>query len=1113
VKTTGVFNNAGGFSVDSVNNCQKNLITIEMRQLISILFIKEMFYGHLHFMKQVAIIALISLIAVPVLQAQNNYNFKVSGNVVDAQNETLPGVNVILKGTTHGTITDVNGDYTIMVNDNSTLQFRFIGYTPQEIEVNGKSNIDVKLSPDVTQLEEIVKIGYGSVKRANLLGSVSSMSSKEIEDFPVTNLTNLLEGRMAGVSVSPAQPTGNPGAQTRIRIRAETTFGTAGGTFKDPSPLYIVDGFEMTQDEFNVLDPSQIESFSVLKDASAAVYGSKGANGVILVQTKRGRKGELKVSYSGSVGVSDATMQTEMLSAYDHARMLNSIKINDPEWDVIGDDELNEMKSLNYDWLDMAWQKSMVTRHTVNVNGGSDKVQYYAGGTYVYTGGNFENMGVGKHSYRLGLDATLVEGLKASVTLAFDSKDFTRPYIGATGSNTMEGIFQDLLQAPKWEAPYINGNPVNVNGGNIFAVFDTDSYKKNVNKGNTLNLKLSYDFKKIKGLKASLSYSRRESHSYSKEYRIPYELYNYAPKTGYRLILSDQLEQDGEGPTSEITNANRINESYSHGERYQFNANLNYKREFGKHSVSAFATYEQSESMGYGFGATAEQLQILGIETQNAFDSKNAYSDGSMSESGDLGAVARLNYSFADKYLIESTVRYENTTKFAPGFRTGFFPAVSVGWIASEEDFWKENVSFINFMKTRFSMGLTGYNSVGAYEYLLQFKPTTSAYLFGGSPLGGINIAGKTGDVFSTGTTWEKSRMHNLGIDLKFLDSRLSLAVDAYYTYQYDILDQRSVEFPVTSGIDQMPSENLGRLEAWGYDTELGYHGKIGTDFTWNIKGLFSFGSNRILERPTQYGPDDYRYQIGQSTFSEGREEGYVSNGIIRTQEQLDAINAEWNEKWGHNYSIDREEDLVGAVFVQDIGRPGISANGEPETVFEPDGKIHEVHDKTYLQRVNDHFVWKNLLPNNISMGVNWRGLQMRMLWGMAYGISNQVVDKLAHTAPTETTNAPAFWSDYWTPENTNAAYPNPRFTDWNKMVTSFWMRDVKQLRLKNLNISYNIPAELSKRWGIPSLRVYFTGTNLWTPISTFDYKEDAISRFNTYPLMRTFSFGVNVKI
>jgi hypothetical protein len=462
--------------------------------------------------------------------------------------------------------------------------------------------------------------------------------------------------------------------------------------------------------------------------------------------------------------------------------------------------------------------------------------------------------------------------------------------------------------------------------------------------------------------------------------------------------------------------------------------------------------------------------------------------------------------------LLESTLRYETTTLFAPGERDGLFPSVSVGWIASEEEFFKESLRFLDFFKIRYSAGLMGYSSVAPFEYNLKYALSTNRYLFGGdNPVGGLGVGGKT-DVVSTGVSWEKSFMQNLGIDMKFLDNKLSVSTDIFYTYQYDILDQRTVEFPETAGLGQMPAENIGRLKAWGYDMSIGYRGRVGEEFFYDVSGIFSFSTNRILERPTELIPEDFRYPIGQSTSAAGREEGFLSDGIIRTQQQLDDLNAKWMELWGHGYQIEGRPVGLGAMIFEDIGRPGNTGAGEPRTVFEPDGVIND-YDKKYVERVGDSFTWKHLLPTNISIGGGWRDIKVSMLWSMAYGISNQAVDKLARTVPTKEENSPAFWSDFWTPESPNAKYPSPYYASSNQWVSTFWMKDIYQLRLKNLNISYSIPDELCRKWGIPELRIFFVGTNLWSPITTFDYKEDAIARYNTYPLLKTFSFGLNLKI
>lgn len=1040
---------------------------------------------------------------------QTNKQITVTGTVKDQAGEPIIGVNVVIKGKAKGTITDLDGKYQLVANSDDILQYRFIGLMPHEQHIGGKSTIDVVLKADVTDLNEVVVVGYGEVKRANLLGSVASMTTKDIEDIPVANMTNLLEGRLAGVHVSPAQPTGNPGASTRIKIRAETTFGTANGGEKDPTPLYVIDGFDASQSDFEMLDPSEVESISVLKDASAAVYGSKGANGVVLVKTKRGKEGKLKVSYSGSIGIMDATMQTEMLSAYDQARILNAINEDRPTYDFFSDSELEKLKDYNYNWLADAWHKSSISRHAISVNGGTDKVQYNLGGTYVYTEGNFDGLEVGKYSYRFGLDAEIAQGLSANFTISLDSKDYTRPYYSGSGANTLEDLFGELLQAPRWR-PYKIGDKYVGNDldFNPFALFDSESFRQSVNKGNNINVRVQYEFQKLKGLKAEASYSLNEGHNYGKDYRVPYTIYDFAPVDSTTLyLLSDVVSRE-----RTIENGNRITETYSYSNSYQFRTTLSYANKFGLHDVSSFILYEQSESTGHGFEAQAEGMVIPNLPLQDAFDYLNGNTDGSMSESGRLGGVARLNYSYADKYLLEAAGRYEGTTKFSPSERMGFFPSLALGWVLSEENFMKDNLSFIDFLKIRGNYGVMGYASLGSYEYELTYS-TSGSYLFGSSPVTGMGVSGKT-DVISSGVTWEKSKMLNVGFDLRLLEGKLGLNVDIYRTHQTDILDSRSVEFAQTSGIVTMPSENVGELLAWGYDAELSYNGNIGNDFKWYAKAMFNFAANKILARPTQYSENHYMYPIGQSTFAIDREQGYVDKGIIRTQEQLDAINAEWNEKWGHDYRPFGETAQVGMLYYQDIGRPGVTSAGEPQKVFEPDGIINnEGNDIGYIQVVNDHFVLKNLFPTSLSLGGSWKELSFSALFTMQYGITTEAVDKLARTAPTESENSPAFWTDYWSPENPDGAYPHPKFEDDIKLVSSFWMKPVKQLRLNSLNISYSVPSKYSKKVGIPGLRVYFAGTNLWSPVKTFGYKEDAISRYNTYPLLRTLSFGLNVQL
>ncbi|HLW05995.1 MAG TPA: SusC/RagA family TonB-linked outer membrane protein, partial [Marinilabiliaceae bacterium] len=915
------------------------------------------------------------------VSAQTSDKIVVRGTVIDDHGEPVPGVNIVPSSNPlRGTITNAEGKYLIEAYTGDILTFSFIGFQVREIPINGRNEINVALKTEITSLDEVVLVGYGTAKRANIVGSISSIEVDELEDFPVTSITSLLDGKMAGVSVNPAQPTGRPGAPTRINIRGDNTFGLAGSVPKESDPLYVVDGFIVTQQEFDLLDPSEVESFSVLKDASAAVYGARGANGVVLIQTKRGKEGKMRINYSGSYGVGDATQQTEMLSAYDQARILNVMNAETPDI-LFSDDELERTKNLNYDWLDDAWKLSSTTKNSITLSGGSEKVRYFAAGSHVYETGNFDNLDVTKYSYRLGLDADITKNITASVTLNIDNKIVDIPYNQSVGTNTMENLFQPLLQSPKWIPHHIDGLPVytensSFKGGNPFAFFDTDSYRRSQNKGNTINLMLKYQFEYIKGLEASISYSRREGHNYSKEYSVPYELYTFQAIDGGKYIYSDQLLE-----TKTIENRNAISESYGYGQNYQLNTGLKYTKSIDLHKFDLFGTYEQTEASGNDFGATARTQTLVGVETQQGFNNEEATSKGSRNESGRLSGIGRLNYSFADRYIFEGVVRLETSTKFAPGNRSGWFPAFAAGWIISEENFFQNNIGFIDFFKFRASYGRTGTDYTGNYEYRLQYGLSNN-YLFG-SPQSGIAV--QNDGVVASGATWEKSDKTNIGIDLKLFDSRLSISLDGFYNYNFDILETRKVEFPTSAGIEKMVSENIGRLESWGYDMEIGYKESIGKNGSWFLKGVFGFNTNRVLDRPTDLIPLDFRYPIGKSTYAEGAEQGHLVKDIIRTQEQLDAINAANIEKFGVPYTVFGKEATVGMLYYQDIGRLGNVSAGEPGIVHEADGKIDE-NDITYISKINDSMEWKNLLPTSVSMGGSWKGVSLSLQFNMAYG-------------------------------------------------------------------------------------------------------------------------------
>lgn len=1034
------------------------------------------------------------------LHAQQSGSYNLTGIIVDTNSEPLPGVNLVVKGTTKGAITDVNGLFTINVFPDDTLIVSYVGYATQNIPVGGQRVLNVILYEDFTELEEVVVIGYGSVKRANLVGAVESIAADEVEDIPATNLSTILEGRMAGVHIG--QATGRPGASTSLSIRIENTYSGVA------EPLYVIDGFIRDKPTFDLLDPTEIESISVLKDASAAVYGVRGAYGVVLVTTKMGKEGKTRVNYSGSYGLSDVTQLTEMLSAYDHALMINDrLRITNPdqnstEWYT--DDELEAFKDLDYNWLERVWKPSSLSRHTLNVSGGSERVKYFVGGSYYIETGNFENLDVNKYSLRLGFDVEILKGMTARFSASNNNKGIQVPfYKGDDSSEPMEDMFAQLLQAPRWLPPYINGLPVgqvdDSGWWNPEALINTDSYKRSNTRGMDLGVNLTYKFPFVKGLTAQLSLNRGENHNYGKQYIIPYTLYNFMTTGGHGHIVTDQLNADN--PTFYVNNTNRIFEDYTYGNLYQMNASLSYNRDFGLHHFDGMVVYEQSESSGYQFRAMRENIQIEGMELQKAFDPDASTTYGWMNESGRLSSVGRFNYYYNEKYILEATFRYEASVKFSPDVRWGLFPAVAVGWVISKEDFFSNNINFIDYLKIRASAGHMGNDYLSNWEWKYSFG-VAGEYLFGNKLVSGIEA--QNNGLVSTGVSWEKTNSYNAGMDIRLLDNRISLSVDGFYKYTYDILAARNSEMPTTTGITKMPEENYGEMKAWGYDMSIGYNDRIGEDFRWYIKTNFEFATNRVLKKPQSAGViGTWLDEIGRP--GNGYESGYVVDGIISTQEQLDAILAE-----NPGFTIFGDTAQLGMLNFQDIGRPGNTGAGELPYVFEPDGKVDD-YDQMHIVVPNMHLNWKNFLPSSFTLGGSWKGVKLDANFSAQWGLHKDMVDKNARSAPTATANVPSFWKDYWTPENAVALYPSPAWADDNRKSSTFWIRNRKELRLKVLTVSYTLPKSFNNRFNLPDIRVFFTGTNLWTPISTFDYKEDAISKYNSYPLMKTYNFGLSV--
>ena len=996
---------------------------------------------------------------------------KVTGTVMDKNGEAIIGASVLEKGTTNGTITDIDGRFSLEVGAKATLAISYIGYVDQNITIGNKSMVSIILQEDSQTLEEVVVIGYGTQKKVNLTGSVASINSEVIENVPASNLSNALSGRLAGVNIT--QTAGKPGGGSSVSIRAD-------GTWNSTAPLYVIDGVVRDKFAFDGLDASEVENLSVLKDgASAAIYGSRAANGVILVTTKKGKIGKPTINYTGSIGISEATKIPDMFNAYEQALYTNEALRNQlvPEGDMqyYAEDELEYYKNHSYDWMDETWKSPVVTRHSLNVNGGNDKVRYFIGGNYYYETGSFDNLNFKKYSIRSNIDANITKDLKVSLNLSMDTRNDHKPYWKWDNDNdNMNNLYNGLLRRGLF-APYIDGKP----NGTYLAwhpmevINGNSGYNKKRYSNYEINVARQYDVPFIKGLSLKLTYNKYERHTFIKQFSRPYDLYVFKTTGSHNHIQTNELDY-----VKTRDDGDFLYEKYNNDNSYQLNAMVTYNNTFGKHDINALFVYEQYEGTtdwmdgqrNYFISSAVDQLFA------GSSDPKNSTLNGKGSESGRLSYVGRLGYTYDNKYLLEASFRYDGSVNFDPKHRWGFFPSASAAWRISEENFFKNNVRFIDYLKLRASIGLLGNDAVGGWQWMQRYNLNTGAYF--GSLSNGVSA-----DVIpNTEITWEKSLDIDYGFDMQILRNRLSLSAGGFYKHTYDILGDRLASLPSTFG-GVMPKENYATIDTKGFEIELSYKDKIGKDFTYNINANFGYATNKLITKDEAENLRPYKSELGYNT---DRSMGYVATDIIRTQADLDAL--------PEGYTIFGKKPELGMLNYRDIR----GANSD-----EPDGKIDDNDNEWIIKHT------KSPINYGFSVGGAWKGLSVDLFFqGVAGG--KRFYDQRTEWEGMEA-SAYAWRADYWTPENTDAKFPRAGADNGASEESTFWIQDTSFLRLKNVNITYQLPQQLVSKWGLSQMKFFLMGTNLFLlqdKIKAYDPENSSIMN---YPLMRTYSFGINV--
>ena len=1036
------------------------------------------------------IVGISNVLSVPAYQQYarldiNNENVRletvqgnvVSGVVTDYHGIPLPGVTVLLRGTTTGTQTDPEGKFSLSnVNPDDILVFSFIGMARQELRVGDQTVINVTMQAEAIGLDEVIAIGYGTQTRANVIGSVTSVRSEELTSAPVSRVSNMLAGRLPGGIFM--QQSGQPGNdQATIRVRGNATLG-------NNAPLIVIDG--IAGRDLNSLHPDDIESVTVLKDASAAIYGARAANGVLLITTKRGAVDTpATFTYGFYEGFLSPTMLPEMADAATYAQMIRENQ------SYRGVDESNMMFSLNdiekyksgeypwthpsTNWFDAALRDYSSTRHhNLAVSGGIGAVSYYGSFGTQMDDGIFVNNNTSYNRYNLkaNFDVRVNEYLTIGLDLTGIQENRMYP------TRSQGNIFNTLIRMyPTFPAEYPNGLPgPDLEYGDQPMVsasdrtgFDDDKRYRS-NNMLTANLKIPW----VEGLSLSGYYAYDIYFQKRKLFQKPWTLYsldipsylsagNTGVEDGSDFLIATQVGYPEP----------RLRDYYANSESKTANLRLGYTNTFREsHNVDAFIAYEQNEFFNEGLNAyrrffLSDQLPYL-----------FAGGDEQKDNSGWVGLDAsqnyfgRLSYDYEGTYLFQFSLRRDGSLRFSKeAGRWGNFPSVLVGWRVSNEDWWENSLGFIDYFKLRASWGQMGNDLVSAFQYLTMYGFSR------GLPLGD-NRAYESG-LRQTGVpnpfiTWEVANVFNFGWESMFLNSKFSFETDWFYERRSNILVQRDVSVPRFTGIS-LPDENFGIVDNYGTELVLGYAERSG-NFGYGLRGNFAFARNRIVEADEPERPVPWQVRTGQP---QGAHLLYKAIGIFRD--------------WDHVNSMPH---VTGA-------RPGDIIIEDYDDNGEITGADRQLVPLTTTPEITFGFAFDLSYSNWELRGlVQGHGRALRYIYNDArQGTAGNyfMFDAI----------------DRWTPDNPDAT--RPRAYQWTEEywrethITTHHYTDISYARLKNLQLSYRIPRSVMNSIGVSDARVYVAGQNLWMLYSSNEIMDPEVSGMGAYPIMRTISLGAQL--
>ena len=1011
-----------------------------------------------------------------------NAQQKISGTVIDSYGEAVIGAGVFQKDTNNGTVTDVDGKFSLTVPGGATVVVSCIGYKDYEFRIDSKSVYAITLQEDTEALEAVEVVAYGTQKKVTVTGALSSVKSEDILRTPISSVNNVLAGQLSGVTT--IQYSGEPGSD------AATIFVRGKGTWSDSSPLIQVDGVERSMSDIN---PEEIESITVLKDASAtAVFGVRGANGVVLITTKRGAEGKAKISVNTSFSLVTPTDLVKQANSYDYALFYNQMRANDGTEAVFSDEVIQKFKDQSdpirfpsIQWTDYMMKKlTTQSNHSVNISGGTKKVKYFVSAGYMNQGGLFEefdspyNFGYQyeRFNYRGNLDVNVTNTTKISFDISGNVSNADKPRTGQ-GST---GMIRNIYYATPFSSPglvdgkyvatttdYSDGLTLPFTGISGMEYYTLGGFiSTNINK---LQMDLALN-QNLKFITEGLSFKIKGS--YNSQFSA------VQTGTASRATYFPVIQDDGSMAYRKSGENTPVSYSESTGKarNWYFETSLNYSRTFGGHSVGGLVLYNQSKEYYPG-----------------------TYSD---IPRGYVGLVGRATYDYKKKYLAEFNIGYNGSENFHPSRRFGVFPAGSLGWVVSDEPFFRPIKSVISFFKLRASWGLVGNDKIGGSRFMYTADPytvnnsalaTRSGYAYNFGVDNSTNFMGAYANSRNNpNVSWEKAFKQDYGFDANFLNEKLTFTYDYYKEHRTDILLQ-DMTAPALIGF-KVPYANLGIVDSWGWEASLKWRDRIGKNFNYWANVNLSHNQNRIVERKEAPYSNEYQYQKGNRIGAR-----YMYQFFRYYDADTPRL---YEETFGEPFPKQLVDLKDGdAVFV-DLDHNGY-IDGNDMT-----RKLGDTDDPQYVVGLNTGFAWKNV--------------EFNMQWTGAWGVSRMIGEafRIPFVARTDYTTGGLLQyhvDNTWDPENPSQDAKYPRAT-WangktnNYMDCALYEQNASYLRLKTLMIGYNFKGGFLKTMGISNLQLAFSGYNLLTltPYIWGD-PETVASTEPTYPLQRTYTFSLKL--